>query len=204
VTDCIFGGSFSFPFPTSLSLSPSCDLACFSGASPSLPWCFTGKRPGSCASLPLILWCLQKIVTAPYSFLSESLTCRPLLLLLPREFQKLVAVDVQEELFPARVGRCSKARIPNNCSLLTGFLPWLSPIISANQPCRPWRKLMEDFTELMQRLLEIQSGGRQRSPQLIAEHERLMDGLQKRSLAGQPTQTVRLSQDSAERVRFRA
>jgi hypothetical protein len=26
-------------------------------------------------------------------------------------------------------------RLPNNCSLLTSFLPWLSPIISANQPC---------------------------------------------------------------------
>jgi hypothetical protein len=44
---------------------------------------------------------------------------------------------------------------------------------------------MEDFVELTQRLLEIQSGGRQRSPELIAEDERLMDGLQKRSLAGQ-------------------
>jgi hypothetical protein len=28
---------------------------------------------------------------------------------------------------------------------------------------------MEPFAELMQRLLEIQSGGRQRSPELIAE-----------------------------------
>jgi hypothetical protein len=28
---------------------------------------------------------------------------------------------------------------------------------------------MENFAELMQRLLEIQSGGRQRSPELIAE-----------------------------------
>ena len=63
---------------------------------------------------------------------------------------------------------------------------------------------MEDFTELMQRLLEIQSGGRQRNPQRIEEDERIMDGLQKRSLAGQPTQTVRLSQDSGERVRFKA
>jgi hypothetical protein len=63
---------------------------------------------------------------------------------------------------------------------------------------------MEDFTELMQRLLEIQSGGRQRSPQRIEEDERLMDGSQKRSLAGQATQTVKLSQDSPERARFRA
>jgi hypothetical protein len=36
------------------------------------------------------------------------------------------------------------------------------------------------FAELMQRLLEIQSGGRQRSQELIAEDERLMDALQKR------------------------
>ena len=63
---------------------------------------------------------------------------------------------------------------------------------------------MEDFTELMQRLLEIQSGGRQRSPQLITEDERLMDSVMKRNLAGKPIQTVKLSQDSAERVRFRA
>ena len=63
---------------------------------------------------------------------------------------------------------------------------------------------MEDFAELMQRLLEIQSGGRKRSPELIAEDERLMDGLQKRSLAGKPAQRVELSQDRSERVRFKA
>jgi hypothetical protein len=39
---------------------------------------------------------------------------------------------------------------------------------------------MEDFVELVQRLLEIQSGGRQRSPELIADDERLMDALQKK------------------------
>ncbi|HEY6770317.1 MAG TPA: hypothetical protein VI386_36705 [Candidatus Sulfotelmatobacter sp.] len=42
---------------------------------------------------------------------------------------------------------------------------------------------MENFAELMQRLLEIQSGGRQRSPALIAEDARLMDGLQKRMIS---------------------
>jgi hypothetical protein len=62
--------------------------------------------------------------------------------------------------------------------------------------------VMEDFAELMQRLLELQSGGRQRSPGLIAEDERLMDGLPKQTLAGKPLQTVKLSQDSAERTRF--
>jgi hypothetical protein len=36
---------------------------------------------------------------------------------------------------------------------------------------------MENFAELMQRLLEIQSGAKQRSPELIAEDERLMEGL---------------------------
>jgi hypothetical protein len=45
---------------------------------------------------------------------------------------------------------------------------------------------MEDFSKLMQRLLEIQSGGRKRSPELIAEDDRLMDRLQKRTMAGKP------------------
>jgi hypothetical protein len=63
---------------------------------------------------------------------------------------------------------------------------------------------MENFAMLMQRLLEIQSGGRQRSPELIAEDERLMDGPQKRTLAGKPIQTVKLSQDSPEQARFKA
>jgi hypothetical protein len=46
---------------------------------------------------------------------------------------------------------------------------------------------MEDFAELMQRLLKVQSGGRERSPKLIAEDERLIDGLR---LAARPAQTV--------------
>jgi hypothetical protein len=54
---------------------------------------------------------------------------------------------------------------------------------------------MENFAELMQRLLEIQSGETQRSQKLIAEDERLMDCLQKRTLGGKPTQTVMLRQD---------
>jgi len=41
---------------------------------------------------------------------------------------------------------------------------------------------MEDFAELMQRLLEIQSGGRQRSPELIAEDKRLMDDLTEKNI----------------------
>jgi hypothetical protein len=63
-------------------------------------------------------------------------------------------------------------------------------------------EVMDNFAELMRRLLEIQSGGRQRSPELIAEDERLMEGL--KSLAGKPAQTVKLSQDSPERMRFKA
>jgi hypothetical protein len=59
---------------------------------------------------------------------------------------------------------------------------------------------MENVTELIQRLLEIQSGGRQRSPKLIAEDAQLDDGLRKRSLTGKPTQTTKLSQDSLGRV----
>jgi hypothetical protein len=56
----------------------------------------------------------------------------------------------------------------------------------ANQPALPaLEEVMEDLAELMQRLLEIQSGG---SPELIADDERLMDGLRKRYLAGKPPQ----------------
>jgi hypothetical protein len=54
---------------------------------------------------------------------------------------------------------------------------------------------MENFAELMQRLLEIQSGGRQRSPELIEEDARLMDRLQRRPLRRKPTQPMRPSQD---------
>jgi hypothetical protein len=52
---------------------------------------------------------------------------------------------------------------------------------------------MENFAQLIQRLLELQSGGRQRSPELIAEDDRLIHGLQKRTLAGRPRQTLTLS-----------
>lgn len=63
---------------------------------------------------------------------------------------------------------------------------------------------MENFAELMQRLLEIQSGERQRSLELIAEDERLMDALQKKNLTGNVTQTVKASEDGSEQVRFKA
>jgi hypothetical protein len=46
--------------------------------------------------------------------------------------------------------------------------------------------IMENYADLMQRLLEIQNGER-RSPKLIAEDERLMRSLQKKQLAGKPT-----------------
>ncbi len=66
------------------------------------------------------------------------------------------------------------------------FLP-LAVTYHFRKPVLPaLEEVMENFAELIQRLLEIQSGGRQRSPQLIAEDERLMDDLQKRSLAGGP------------------
>jgi len=60
---------------------------------------------------------------------------------------------------------------------------------------------MEQFAELMQRLLEIQSGGRQRSTELIAEDERLMADLSvKRHLAEKSPQTVKVSPDSQEQT----
>jgi hypothetical protein len=53
---------------------------------------------------------------------------------------------------------------------------------------------MENYADLMQRLLEIQSGER-RSPKLIAEDERLMMSLQKKHLAGKPTQKLELGEE---------
>jgi hypothetical protein len=47
---------------------------------------------------------------------------------------------------------------------------------------------MDNFAGLMQRLIEIQVDGRPRSPELIAEDKRLMDGLQEKYLLGK-TQT---------------
>jgi hypothetical protein len=54
----------------------------------------------------------------------------------------------------------------------------------------------EYFAELMQRLLEIQNGGRQRSSKLIAEDGQLMAGLRRRTLAGKSAQTAMDSQGS--------
>jgi len=45
---------------------------------------------------------------------------------------------------------------------------------------------MEDLKHLIQRLFEIQSGERKRSPQLVAEDERLMDDLYKKICAEEP------------------
>ncbi len=47
---------------------------------------------------------------------------------------------------------------------------------------------MENLTALMQRLLEIQSGDRKRSPELIIEDGWLLDGLQKKIIAGKPAE----------------
>jgi hypothetical protein len=69
-------------------------------------------------------------------------------------------------------------------------------------PANKVEEVMEGLTELMQRLLAIQSGGRKRSPELIAEDKRLMEGPQKKHSAGKPPRTVQLSQDSPERTRF--
>jgi hypothetical protein len=54
---------------------------------------------------------------------------------------------------------------------------------------------MEKFAELMQRLVETQSGEK-RSAKLIAEDERLMLTLQKKNLAGKSTQRLELSEES--------
>jgi len=56
---------------------------------------------------------------------------------------------------------------------------------------------MENPADLIQRLLEIQSGGQQRSPELIAEDERLIERL--RSQLGRSTQTAQLGPDNLSR-----
>jgi hypothetical protein len=53
---------------------------------------------------------------------------------------------------------------------------------------------MENFAELMQRLLEIHCG-ENRSSKLIAEDERLMRSLQERNLSGKTTQRLELSEE---------
>jgi hypothetical protein len=60
---------------------------------------------------------------------------------------------------------------------------------------------MVNFAELMQRLLEIQSGGRHRSPELVAEDERLIDGLQKRILPTSPQPDCRAQANLRQTVR---
>lgn len=63
---------------------------------------------------------------------------------------------------------------------------------------------MENFARLMRRLLEIQSGGEDKSsPEPIVEDERLIESLQRRHLAGKPPQMVQLSQNSPEGTRFK-
>jgi hypothetical protein len=86
---------------------------------------------------------------------------------------------------------------------LTSFLRWLPPIIFANQSALPaLEEVMENFAELMQRLLEIQSGGRQRSLKLIKEDERLMDRLRRRTLELRHM-TIKAGEDGSERARFK-
>ena len=53
---------------------------------------------------------------------------------------------------------------------------------------------MENPADLIRRLLEIQSGGQKRSPELIAEDERLIERL--RGQVGSSTQTLKLSPDN--------
>jgi hypothetical protein len=48
------------------------------------------------------------------------------------------------------------------------------------------KESMENFAELMQSLLEIQSGGRQRTPERVGEDERLTDRPEKRILPESP------------------
>jgi hypothetical protein len=63
---------------------------------------------------------------------------------------------------------------------------------------------MEDYAQLLQRLLEIQSGERKRSPELSLEDKRLMDRLQRRTQTAEPAETVKPSPGNPARARFKA
>jgi uncharacterized protein YaaN involved in tellurite resistance len=56
------------------------------------------------------------------------------------------------------------------------------------------KETMENFAELMQRLLEIQSGGRKRTARLITDNDRLAERLQKPTSPEKPPQALHLDQ----------
>jgi hypothetical protein len=58
---------------------------------------------------------------------------------------------------------------------------------------------MTNFTGLMQRFQEIQSGETRRSLKLIAEDERLMDGLRTRASTREPLQAGSAGENGSER-----
>jgi hypothetical protein len=86
---------------------------------------------------------------------------------------------------------------------LITFEQFLTLAISYHPPQLPLEEVMEQFAELMQRLLEIQNGGRQRSPKLIAEDARLMAGLRERNLVGKSAQTATDSRGGSEQAQFK-
>ena len=55
-------------------------------------------------------------------------------------------------------------RLPKNCSLLTSFPPWPSRIMWLSQLCPALAEVMENFAELMQRLLELSHFGLMAEP----------------------------------------
>lgn len=63
---------------------------------------------------------------------------------------------------------------------------------------------MRNFAQLMHRLLEIHSYEKQRSPELIAEDERLMDCLQEKNRRRKLPHTEKLRQSVRVKERLRA
>ncbi len=58
---------------------------------------------------------------------------------------------------------------------------------------------MTNFAGLMHRFQEVQSGETRRSLKLIAEDERLMDGLRTRALTREPLQAGSAGENGSER-----
>ena len=56
---------------------------------------------------------------------------------------------------------------------------------------QPLEEVMENIGEFIPKATEIQSGGRERSPELIAEDERLVENLRERHLVGKAPTNVK-------------
>jgi hypothetical protein len=73
-------------------------------------------------------------------------------------------------------------------------IPLTKETTSSAQAQNVIEETMENFAELMQRLLEIQSGGRQRTSKLITDDDRATDRFERRTSPEKPPEPLHLGQ----------